>query len=452
MDLISALRLGLSPAAPDVVAVTGGGGKTTTAFRLAREVVTAGGRAVLTTTTRVAVHQLGAAPAVLLVAGDALPLAGLEAALDAHGWCLVAGEERLYNEKQAGISPALVDELAGASAQLGLAAIIVEADGSRTLPVKAPADHEPVIPPSTTHMLALLGLDAVGAAIDAAHTHRPERIRSLLGLDADAPVRLTPAHTARLIAHPSGGAKHLPPGARFAALLNKADSPTRLALGRLAAACLNAAAIPALLAATGQADREPVAERWEPAAALVLAAGASSRFGSPKQLALVDGEPLAARAARVALDSGAQRVIVVTGAHAAAVESALRGLPVTLVHNPAWASGQSSSLRAGVDALRGEEGALLCLPVDQPFLDPALLRRLMQAWRMGAQIAAPRVEGALRGAPALFDRRFFTALRQVEGDAGGRALFAAYPDAVTAVPASAASLRDVDHPGDLPPG
>lgn len=453
MDLIPALRLGLAPAAPDVVSIVGGGGKTTTAFRLAREVVASGQRAVLTTTTRVAAHQLEAAPAAVLAGDGALPLAALEAALDAHGWCLLAGTERLYNEKQAGISPGMVDALAAAGARLGVATIVVEADGSRTLPVKAPAAHEPVVPASTTHLLALLGLEAVGAPLDEAHAHRPALIRALLGLPADAPARLTPAQAAHLLAHPLGGAKGRPPAARLVALLNKADTPTRLALGRLVAARLGDARVPALVAATGAANRPPVVERWEPFAALVLAAGGSSRFGSPKQVALVEGEPLAVRALRAALASGAQRVVVVTGAHADAVGAALAAHlreNVTLVHNPDWAAGQSTSLRAGLDALRPEERALLCLPVDQPYLGAALLRRLVQAWRQGADIAAPLAEGEVRGAPALFDRRLFPELRRVQGDSGGRALLAAQRATVAAVHAPAAMLRDVDLPGDLP--
>jgi molybdenum cofactor cytidylyltransferase len=185
----------------------------------------------------------------------------------------------------------------------------------------------------------------------------------------------------------------------------------------------------------------------------VLAAGEGSRFGSPKQVALVEGEPLVVRAVRAALASGAQRVLVVTGAHADAVGAALQGqvhAGVTLVHNPGWASGQASSLRAGLGALRPEESALLCLPVDQPYLDPALLRRLAQAWRQGADVAAPLADGVLRGAPALFDRRLFPELHRIQGDTGGRAVLAAHRAAVAAVAAPAAMLRDVDLPGDLP--
>jgi CTP:molybdopterin cytidylyltransferase MocA len=184
----------------------------------------------------------------------------------------------------------------------------------------------------------------------------------------------------------------------------------------------------------------------------VLAAGSSSRFGTPKQLVEFAGETFVGRAARLALESGVQRVVVVTGAAAEEVVAALEplklqaGSRLQVRHNPRWAEGQSTSLGAGMDAMEGDAEAALFLPVDQPYLESSLLRRLIQAWRMGASLAAPIVDGELRGAPALFDRIHFEELQQITGDRGGRELLRLHALLVHGVPAAAHSLLDVDSP------
>jgi molybdenum cofactor cytidylyltransferase len=143
-----------------------------------------------------------------------------------------------------------------------------------------------------------------------------------------------------------------------------------------------------------------------------------------------------------------------------AVRSALTPLQqqagdrLQVVENPAWASGQSSSLRQAVRHLKAmatPPEALICLPVDQPWLEAALLRRLLQAWRTGADLAAPQAAGdvEVRGAPALFDCGLFDELLAVEGDKGGRELLRRHHARLVPVPADARSLHDVDSPSDL---
>ncbi len=89
------------------------------------------------------------------------------------------------------------------------------------------------------------------------------------------------------------------------------------------------------------------------------------------------------------------------------------------------------------------------MPVDQPFLDSVLLRQLVRAWRTGAQLAAPEVDGVQRGAPALFDRCLFGELVKLEGDVGGREVLRQHSREVVGVPTPGAWLHDVDKPEDL---
>jgi len=441
MKLINALQLGLEPIKPDIVSIVGGGGKTSTLYRLAEEIVASGQRVVMTTTTRMGVYQTIGRPFLLEMEENVLPLRELELMLDEYGCCLLARPAE--GDKQPGISPSLIDEL-------------VEADGSQTLPAKAPADHEPVIAQSTTLLVPMLGLDAVGRLIDTDYMHRPHLIRTLLDISPGADtLRLTPAYAAQLLIHPNGGAKFLPTKARLLPLLNKADNAPSLAMARLIAHQLANRQQPSLIGTVGIKTHEPVRERWSAQAIVVLAAGASRRMGRAKQLEVVDGEPMIVRAAQVALHSGADQVFVVIGSYANEVTLLLEPLKeligerLQLVYNPDWETGQASSVRAGISALSSTVGSVLFMPVDQPYLSPALLRRLLSAWRKGARLAAPHVAGRLRGAPAIFDATLWPELLKITGDVGARSLLKKYQDQLVILEAEADQLRDIDSPEDL---
>ncbi|MBI3959473.1 MAG: putative selenium-dependent hydroxylase accessory protein YqeC [Chloroflexi bacterium] len=451
MLLTHALRISPNPAHPPVVAFAGAGGKSAALFRLAGEIVAAGQRVVTTTTTRIGAEQIALAPAHLLVTGPQIDWAALEQALDSHGHCLLLSIDQ--PPKASGVDPRLVDALARRAPELNLAAVLVEADGSARRPVKAPAPHEPVIPDATTLLVPVLGLDAIGLPLAEPHVHRPEQLRGLLGI-ADPATRFTPQMAARLLLHPQGGAKGRPAAARLLPLLNKADNPSRRLLGRLIAHLLAGRGQSSLLGAVGAANGEPVLERWGPTAAVVLAAGAARRMGAPKQLLEIDGEVLVLRAARLALESGADRALVVSGAYGERVEAALAGLRaiagerLRLVHNPAWEMGQASSIHAAVQALSVDCQAALFFPVDQPNLPVSLLRRLWQPWREGSNRVATAVDGEVRGAPAIFDRRYFPELLALRGDQGARPLLKRDAGGVVTMPTTAFALADVDTPQD----
>ncbi len=184
-------------------------------------------------------------------------------------------------------------------------------------------------------------------------------------------------------------------------------------------------------------------------AAVVLAAGAARRMGRTKQLLPLAGRPLVWHAAAAACRAFGD-VVVVTGSQGAGVAAAVADLPVRLAPNPDWQTGQASSLRAGVAALRPETGAAVFLLADQPFVTPALLDALAAAYRAGGGTIYAPVAGGRRGNPVLFDLgRWRQEMMTLEGDAGARAIVAAHPDEVVAVPvADAAVFLDIDTPAD----
>jgi molybdenum cofactor cytidylyltransferase len=187
-------------------------------------------------------------------------------------------------------------------------------------------------------------------------------------------------------------------------------------------------------------------------AALVLAAGRSSRMGGPnKLLAEIGGRPLARIVVEAALASRARPVIVVTGHQRERVEAALAGLPIEFVHNADFADGLGTSLRAGIAALPAQaDGVIVCLG-DMPQVDAAMIDRLIGALDpdKGALIAVPTIDRQ-RGNPVVWSRRFFSDLMGVEGDVGARHLIGRYSEAVIEVPLSGtAALTDIDTPEAL---
>ena len=187
-------------------------------------------------------------------------------------------------------------------------------------------------------------------------------------------------------------------------------------------------------------------------AAIVLAAGRSTRMGGPnKLLETISGKPLVRIAAEQALSSRASPVVVVSGHERARIEAALASLDVRLVHNPDYAQGLSTSVKTGLAALPPEsEAAIVCLG-DMPQVTSALIDRLIAAFdpERNALVVLPTFSGK-RGNPVLWSRRFFPELIALEGDVGARHLIGAYPEVVTEVPVeNAAAMVDIDTPDAL---
>ncbi|MDR3500415.1 MAG: molybdopterin-binding/glycosyltransferase family 2 protein [Parvibaculum sp.] len=187
-------------------------------------------------------------------------------------------------------------------------------------------------------------------------------------------------------------------------------------------------------------------------AALVLAAGRSSRMGAAnKLLAEVEGRPMVARVVDAALASDTRPVIVVTGHEAEEVRAALSGRDVQFVHNPDYADGLSTSLRAGLAALPGDiAAALICLG-DMPDVGAAHIGRLAAAFdpEESRTICVPTF-GGKQGNPVLWGAEWFPEMRKLKGDVGAKHLIGEHADAVCEVPMpDEATLRDIDTPEEM---
>jgi molybdenum cofactor cytidylyltransferase len=201
-----------------------------------------------------------------------------------------------------------------------------------------------------------------------------------------------------------------------------------------------------------QPRTKPAPEKGRRIAAVVLAAGRSTRMGAVnKMLAEIGGKSLVRIAAEQALASRAKPVIVVTGHERERVETALAGLPVRFAHNAGFSDGLGTSLKSGIAAVPDDaDGVIVCLG-DMPQVDHQLIDKLIAAFdpERSALIVVPSIDGR-RGNPVVWSRRFFNDLMAIQGDIGARHLIGSYAEAVVEVPvAGDAALTDVDTPESL---
>lgn len=181
---------------------------------------------------------------------------------------------------------------------------------------------------------------------------------------------------------------------------------------------------------------------------IILAAGESKRYQQPKiLLPWIDNQPIIRHIAAIAVGSRLSNVIVVLGAVVEPVVKQLTDLPLKFVINHDWSSGQSSSIRIGIQAIEQTVSACIFLLADQPFITIALLNCIIEKYQAAKKkIIIPKV-GARRANPVLFDRSLFEELSNLKGDIGGRSLFPRYPP--TWLPwDDSRILLDIDTPED----
>ena len=182
--------------------------------------------------------------------------------------------------------------------------------------------------------------------------------------------------------------------------------------------------------------------------AIVLAAGASTRFGSAKQLVRIGDRPLLSLVTGRAAEIVGQALIVVLGARAAELAPLLKHSPCSVAVNRDWREGLASSIRAGIARLPPSCAGVMLVLADQVSVTAEDLRRLAVAWRRQPSCVAAAGYGATIGAPAIFPQYLFSELSELKGDSGARVLLRRHADRLVKVPMASAAF-DLDTPDDL---
>jgi molybdenum cofactor cytidylyltransferase len=184
-------------------------------------------------------------------------------------------------------------------------------------------------------------------------------------------------------------------------------------------------------------------------AAVILAAGGSSRMGQPKQLLKFRGTSLLRRAIDIALAVPTEQVIVVLGHAADQLLPECTATNATVVLNDQWMEGVSTSLRGGLATVSSDARGVFIYPADMPLVTPEALRELAHRQQVSGRPAAITDAGGVRGVPVFITRSLFPALMIQEGDVGGAQYLRGHPEAVEAVHFDDPDLvRDVDRPED----
>ncbi len=180
---------------------------------------------------------------------------------------------------------------------------------------------------------------------------------------------------------------------------------------------------------------------------IILAAGASTRMGKPKQLLLYQGRSLLRHITEIAIASKNQPIIVVLGANAEIIKPEICQLPVQIVENLQWASGMSSSIQTGVNALGQNVEAVVITLCDQPFVSPEVINQLVEAYRLTPKAIVACEYADTLGVPALFHHTFFSKLANLKQGEGAKQIINKYINQVTSVPFLEGKI-DIDTPDD----
>jgi molybdenum cofactor cytidylyltransferase len=406
LSMVEALRVDSSAC----IAFVGSGGKTTALFQLARQLPSP---VIVTATSHLGSWQFHHADRHLRT-DRVTSLEELEHGL--QGVILLTGE--VEGNRSRPINEHVLNWLYQFCGYHAIP-LLIEADGSRQKPLKAWAEHEPPIPGFVKQVVQVVGLTGLGMPLTGENVHRPEAFSTISGLHMGDII--TAAAVQRVLMDPSGGLKNIPARARRLMILNQADTEDLQAVANGMVRPLLSGFDSVIISSVREEKIYAVHERI---AGIILAAGESRRYGQVKQLLDWHGTPFVQAVARTALQAGLSPVIVVTGANMDKIGAAVTDLPIRVVHNAEWKSGQGSSIKTAIAALKETRGGgAIFLLADQPQVTASVIRALVEKHAEGLYpIVAPMVIDQ-RANPVLFDRSTFDDLLMIEGDVGGRAIF-----------------------------
>lgn len=302
----------------DMVAFTGGGGKTSALVQLSHELQKERWRVLATTTTRIAEAELKSFPYIMTLEQIESPQV-LSTLLSEYGCVFLY--DRLWNGKALGLEPQIISQFTDL---LDTDTILIEADGSRQLPLKAPYSHEPVIPRETTLAVPIVGLDVLGKPFTERTVYNPESIIERYGFPLGGTIH--PAWIAQIVRDEGLGLKGIPEKARIVPLLNKAGTSTldRIKARRIAQMIMQQPRVQAVLIGRVRKKNQPIFEVQRRVGAIILAGGLSRRMGQSKPLLPWGNHTVIETIVRRLTPLRLADVVVVTGHQSTRVKAAIK--------------------------------------------------------------------------------------------------------------------------------
>ena len=405
----------------DLVAWVGAGGKSTLIFTLAKTLFT---NCVITTSTHFGSDQIYNADHYTEIKSiEDISSLGLENFVGTH---LITGSESKFEAgKITGLSEEPLILLFSKCKKLTLP-VFIEADGSKMKPIKAPAGHEPAIPGGVNKVCVVIGLSAINQPITSETVHRPELIANILNKQLGE--QITWEDVYELAINESGSQKSIPCSAEKYLFLHQSDCISKKEdIHNLAVKCKPYFKHVLITKYNQTKDVIEVEAHFGSVGCVVLAAGESKRFGSPKQLAIWNKktfiENIMDEVSRTCLKPN----VVVTGAFHEDIDPFIvRYQNITNLYNPDWQSGQASSVKTGLLFLKNNVEAIIFLLVDQPQININMINKVIITYAcLKPNIIVHKFENKNRH-PVLFSKNTFTDLLEIQGDSGGRQLFSKF--------------------------
>lgn len=426
----------------DVVAFVGAGGKSSALITLGHELAEAGWRVTATTTTQITTDQLDLMPGAVRLAEGA---SAVSAALNAQRFVFLYDEIR--DGRVYGPPPDYFTRLMDT---IDSDVLLVKADYARELALKAPYEHEPVMPAEVSLVVPTASLAVLGQPLTEDYVYNTQAIIDRYGFAEGA--RVKSPWVAQIIRDEALGMQGVPDDVRVMVLLNQTPAQGYLRararlIGRL---ILRSGRINGVALGTVR-NANPIHEVLRPVGAVVLAAGLSRRMGQPKVLLpWADDRTIIEHIIHQLYLARVDHVAVVTGYRSGEVRRLATQQGASAVYNASYKSGEMlSSLKAGLQAMPDHIAAALIVLGDQPRIQPRVVAQVMMAYAEGrGNIVAPSYQ-MRRGHPILLDRRYWPEILDLPEDGSPRDVINAHAGEIAYVEVNTDSvLRDVDTPDD----
>lgn len=426
----------------EVVAFIGAGGKTSALFSLGYELAEDGWRVLATTTAYIGEDQLNLAPHAMTLTSGA---DAISKALNKHRFIFLY--EDIRSGKVYGPPPELITRLLDS---VDSDVLLIEADNAHGLPLKAPYEHEPIIPEETSLVIPVASLAALGQPLDDEHIYNAQAMIERYGFGEGN--RIKSPWMAQILRDDELGLRGVPQKARVVVLLNQTPAHGYLrARARLIAQLVLRSPRVYGVALGSIRSTELIHEVQRPVAAIVLAAGMSRRMGQPKVLLpWTDHKTIIEHILEQLILARIDHITVVTGYRAIEVRKLALKSGVDVVYNEKYETGEMlSSLKAGLKAMPDHMAAAMVVLGDQPSLQPKTILQVLMAYAEGAgEIIAPSYQRR-RGHPILIDRRYWQEILALPENGAPRDVINAHQDQIHHVVVDNDSiLRDVDTPQD----